>query len=302
MIELEVRSIRFFAKNQKGVVQMIELSELQQLVAFAEEGTLSKAAEALHISQPSLSRSMQNIEDSLQVPLFDRRKNRLALNDNGLVAVEYARKVLEQMDAFISGVKEYERAKRTITVGSCAPAPLWSLLPALSQAYPGMMISSETLSDSNALIDRLKSGDFLIVVLPFLKEDTDIICRHYIDESLFLSVQPTHRLASRKEVAFSDFDGENMILFSDLGIWQNVHTQKMPHSKFLIQNERFAFNELIDSSVLPCFSTNLSQIYWEPHKSRVNIPISDPEATVAFYVACLKKNQALLNKILRFSN
>lgn len=44
---------------------MIELSHLQQLVAFAEQGTLSKAAETLHISQPSLTRSMREMEDKM---------------------------------------------------------------------------------------------------------------------------------------------------------------------------------------------------------------------------------------------
>lgn len=53
-------------------------------------------------------------------------------------------------------VKEHDKAKRTISVGSCAPAPLWMLLPLLSQEYSGMMISSEIIPDSNDLINCLK--------------------------------------------------------------------------------------------------------------------------------------------------
>ena len=49
---------------------MIELEQLRQLVTFAECGTLSKAAEQLHISQPSLSRTMQALEEELQAVLF----------------------------------------------------------------------------------------------------------------------------------------------------------------------------------------------------------------------------------------
>lgn len=51
---------------------MMELEQLRQLVAFAECGTLSRAAEALHISQPSLSRTMQALEEELQAALFTR--------------------------------------------------------------------------------------------------------------------------------------------------------------------------------------------------------------------------------------
>ena len=71
---------------------MIEMYQLEQLLAVAECGTLSGAAEKLHLSQPSLSRTMQRLETELQVPLFVRHKNRVELNSNGEMAVEYARK------------------------------------------------------------------------------------------------------------------------------------------------------------------------------------------------------------------
>ena len=63
---------------------MFELSQLQQLIAVAEEGTLSAAAEKLHISQPALSRSMQKLEEHFDAPLFSRTKNRMTLNDTGI--------------------------------------------------------------------------------------------------------------------------------------------------------------------------------------------------------------------------
>ena len=71
---------------------MFELYQLEQLLAVAKCGTLSNAAEQLHISQPALSRSMQRLENEIQVPLFIRRKNKIELNENGKLAVEYAKK------------------------------------------------------------------------------------------------------------------------------------------------------------------------------------------------------------------
>lgn len=55
---------------------MIELYQLMQLVSIGKYGTLSKAAEALHLSQPALTRSMQKLENELQVSLFHRQKTR----------------------------------------------------------------------------------------------------------------------------------------------------------------------------------------------------------------------------------
>ena len=53
---------------------MLDLNELEQLIAFADTGTLSKVAEAFHISTPSVTRSMKNIEEEFGVFLFHRTK------------------------------------------------------------------------------------------------------------------------------------------------------------------------------------------------------------------------------------
>ena len=71
---------------------MIELEQLKQLIAFATYGTLSKAAEELYISQPALSRSIQKLEKTLGVELFDRKKNKMELNENGKTVIQYAEK------------------------------------------------------------------------------------------------------------------------------------------------------------------------------------------------------------------
>jgi DNA-binding transcriptional LysR family regulator len=105
----------------KGGRIMIEIAQLEQLVVFADCGTLSKAAEELHISQPTLTRSMQRLEDEFRVPLFEHRKNKLILNDNGILAVEYARKTLNQANDMLEKVRHFDRSRNTLSIGSCAP-------------------------------------------------------------------------------------------------------------------------------------------------------------------------------------
>ena len=102
---------------------MIDLYELRQLTAFADLGTLSKVAEEFHISTPSVTRSMQHLEDAFGVPLFIRGKNRIELNDTGNTAVEYARKLLAEAEQAVAQVRAFDQRQRTILVKSCAPAP-----------------------------------------------------------------------------------------------------------------------------------------------------------------------------------
>lgn len=277
---------------------MIELKELQYLVSIAEHGTLSNAAETLHVTQPALSRSMQSLEQELQVTLFERSKNKISFNENGKIAVEYARKVISQAEDMVERVQAFDRASHTIAIASCAPAPLWELLPVMSRMYPDMTISSEMRYDETMLAS-LRNHVYKLIVMPCKVDEPDFVCQQYMTERLSLSVPPTHPLANREGVHFADIDGENMILFSNIGFWHDIHTAKMPHSRFLVQSERFDFNELVNSSVLPSFTTDLSSKHFGQTNTRVNIPILDPEATATYYLVCLRKDASLLKSVVK---
>lgn len=123
---------------------MLNLEELKQLVSFAYSGTLAKVAEDFHISTPSVTRSMKNLEESFGVTLFVRSKNKIALNETGRVAVTYARKLLQETEQMLTAIQDFDERQHTITVKSCAPAPLWELLKKIekknipdSQFHPG---------------------------------------------------------------------------------------------------------------------------------------------------------------------
>ena len=85
---------------------MLDLNELEQLIAFADLGTLSMAAQKLHISQPTITRTMQHLEETFGVPLFVRGKNKIILNETGKRAVEQARGLLSAADDALRRVKE----------------------------------------------------------------------------------------------------------------------------------------------------------------------------------------------------
>ena len=72
----------------------MELEQMHQLEAIERLGTMSAAAEELHISQPALSRSIQRLEAELGCALFEREGRRAVLNDVGRVAVDWARELL----------------------------------------------------------------------------------------------------------------------------------------------------------------------------------------------------------------
>lgn len=102
---------------------MFELNQLEHLLAISKYETLSKAAENLLLSQPALTRSMQKLGEDLCVQLVERTKNKLKLNDNGLLFVEGAEKILYDVKNMSGRIRAYDRSKHTIYIGSCAPVP-----------------------------------------------------------------------------------------------------------------------------------------------------------------------------------
>lgn len=263
---------------------MFELYQLEQLLAVAACGTLSNAAEQLHISQPALSRSMQRLEAELQVSLFTRQKNKIELNENGCMAVDYARKIMEQSQDMISRIQAFDRSQRTILFGACAPAPLWEIPALLSDLYPEMTISSE-IRENDVLLQGLRDDVYQLIVLPFPVDEPGMICAKYGEEHLFFSLPPAHPLSGSKALYMKDLNGETMLLRNRLGFWRELTVRKMPDTRFLEQ-EDVAFDELVKFSALPSFATDLWLNREGNHVNRVNIPILDEEANVSYYCLC----------------
>ncbi len=269
---------------------MLDLLELEQLAAFADCGTLSKAAENLHISQPTITRTMQHLEEVFGVPLFLRSKNHIALNETGWKAVEYARELLKDAKEAVEGVRAFDRSLHTITVSSCAPAPLWYLLPDLNESFPDMTISSSIKNNASVLED-LQSGICTLAVLPEEQVPEDHCSVPFLKENLSICVPPDHELAGYTELSFAGLNGYNFLLGTRLGFWDDMCREKMPASRFLIQTDQFTMQELIRESSLPCFVTDLTAEDKETFSDRIVIPISDREAKVMFHLVFKEENK-----------
>lgn len=277
---------------------MIEIGQVEQLLAVSKYGTLSKAAEALHTSQPALSRAMQKLEEELQVPIFDREKNRITLNKTGKVAVDYAQKVLFSANDMMARVREYDRMTHTISIGSCAPAPLWDLVPYAGKIYEDMAISSE-IKMPDILLSGLENDLYTAVVLNKIPDNKELYYELYDTETLYFSLAPDHPLADSKALFFKNLDGQTMLLYSRIGVWYPMHLETQPHTHFILQDNREVFMDLTQNSTLPTFISDLSIERDGKPDNRKIIPIIDKEATNSFYLACKKKNKKLLEPLYR---
>lgn len=164
---------------------MLTLEQLEQLVAVADYGTLSAAAEALHISQPTLTRSMQKLETEFAVPLFIRSKNKLTFHENGVLAIEQARRILNEIQDMLQVV----RANHTLAIGSCAPIPLLDVMRLATQCYPDLNITIEMKSNS-VLLQGLQNYLYQLIVLPYSVGEPGLESLPCGKEQIFLPCHP----------------------------------------------------------------------------------------------------------------
>lgn len=267
---------------------MIELYELKQFVVFAKAGTLSKAAEILHLSQPALSRNMKKLEEEMQIELFHRYQNKLELNENGKYVLELAEKLINEAETLVQKAIDFDRKNNTILIETCAPEPLWPLIPVISSLYPQM--SLQTVTDIDEVIFNKIDKDEAQLGLTHTKPDENkYYFKEYGTESIFFALPKDHHYARRKSLSLREMNGENMLLMTDIGVW-NLVKEMMPDSRFLLQDDQFSFNELVQASSLPSFTSDLAIKYLGKPQKRVIVPIKDKEATITYYLVC-KKNK-----------
>ena len=277
----------------------MNVTELQQLAAVEELGSFSEVARRFYVSTPTITRNMSRAEKYFGVALFSHGKNRVELTEAGHLAAAGARRTLRELEASVSEVRAFDRSLRTIDVVSCAPAPLWVLAPRISRLYPSMSVTSH-VADLAETEKALATGSCDVGVLPYPVETPGTTSSHLMDEHLYLCVPTDHALAGRNAVTFAELNGFNFLLGSDLGFWNDVVRRHLPASRFLVQDDEFALAELIRTSTLPCFTTDiaLERRYRDVGEGRTMVPITDPEANASFYLAASEKDAKKVERLL----
>lgn len=262
----------------------MELTQLEELVAIAQYGTMSAAAEALHISQPAISRSINQLERELGEELFTRTKNHAELNETGQLVLEDARKVLADVQLLRDHIDEHAKRLRTVRIGSCAPAPIWELTQRITTSFPGTILSTERMNERDlerALLNR--EVDLAVLRRP-LGLPT-VLTRQMMTESLSVMVPPDDELASKEHLSWDDINGRSFLILDNIGLWMDITREHLPDSQLVVQNDNVVFQQLINTSDLLHFVTNFSTVIHDEN-TRIKIPIWDTDASQTFFLAC----------------
>lgn len=183
---------------------------MQYFVAVAEELHFGRAAERLHIAQPSLSHQIRLLERQLGVMLLDRTSRRVQLTDAGRVLLDEGRRLLTQSERVTRLVRSASDEHLTIGFyGSAGSALLPPLLRSFGQEHPNVQVSvRELLLDR---IDELLAGSVDVAFTRLLPGQAEVELAVIASEPRVVALPAAHQLARRAELRFQDLREESFI-------------------------------------------------------------------------------------------
>ncbi|HET9820756.1 MAG TPA: LysR family transcriptional regulator [Burkholderiaceae bacterium] len=180
------------------------LVQLRHLIALADHGSFSKAAQAAHLSQPALSRSIRALEEELELPLLDRVGRRVELTAHGIETLQRARQLVFDADELrqrARRVKEHASGTLRIGMGSGPGALLMLALLQKACSDHRQLRLEITRSRTDLLVQslRAKALDGLVVDARSLKPAPDLRTEFVYDMRGAFMVRRSHPLARRRQ-------------------------------------------------------------------------------------------------------
>ena len=191
------------------------LAQVQSFLEVARRGNVSRAAEAIYVSQPTLTARLHALESELGEKLFVRTRQGMRLTDAGRAFLPFAERAAQAVIDGREAIAELNSASAGHLVIAAAPAISTYLLPPLLErfaaAHPRVDVAVRTGHSEDVLQLVLKSEVQLGLGRELRHHDIELL--PFYEEELGLMVAPGHHFAGRQSVSMADLAGEQLILF-----------------------------------------------------------------------------------------
>ena len=264
---------------------MLELRLLNYFLVLSEELHYTKAAERLHISQPTLSNQIKLLEDTMGAKLFKHEGKKTLLTEEGQILKDHVYKIFFSIEQTKAAIKNHAGEARTkIKIGASGCHLILSPCSDFNKLHPDISLSLEERS-SKTIFENVRQGKLDLGVVFSSLEDSAIHSEVLTLEPHFVVAPITSKIASYESVKLEDLINEPMVLLSS-----NSSTRKNINKAFTFINH--VCNPTIEVANLSCISlvensnniTILPKSYTKSiHNNNLKIiPISDypPRQTI----------------------
>ncbi|MFC6164940.1 LysR family transcriptional regulator [Lactiplantibacillus dongliensis] len=157
----------------------MELRVLSYFLAVVQAKNISRAARQLHVSQPTVSRQLQDLEDELGVSLFERGSREIILTPDGQYLTHQAEQITDLVDKTLSNIHRAKTISGTVVIGSGEAQMMRTVartINTLKHDHPGVQVNLYS-TNGDTVTERLQTGvfDFGIVMSPLMSDRYDFI-------------------------------------------------------------------------------------------------------------------------------
>lgn len=191
-----------------------DLNDLQAFRAVAEKGSFRKAADAVRISQPALSRRIEKLEEALGVKLFERTTRRVSLTQVGRAFAPSVNRLLDDLDVALLGISDVASTRMGHVTVACVPSAAYYFMPRVVAQYHRQFprIRVKVLDASaHEVLAAVVSGeaDFGLSFLGNL--ETEVEFAPLVHEGYVVACRRDHPLAGRTSVTWDEFYRQDYI-------------------------------------------------------------------------------------------
>jgi len=185
----------------------MDLRQLETFCKVAELESFSRAAEAVYLTQPTVSGHITALERSMGLKLLDRLGRKATLTNAGKILYRYSKDILRLRSEALNAMYEYSHLiKGRITIGGSTIAGEYFLpkvMGAFNKENPGVSISL-VIADSQEIADLLVAGEVELGVTGMKFNGKKIHCHRLFQDRVIIVAHPHHPLAQRKRVSWDE--------------------------------------------------------------------------------------------------
>ncbi len=193
------------------------LQQLRILKALCTEKNFTKASELLHLSQPSLSKQVQNLEKNLEISLINREKNNISLTENGKIFLQYSERILSLCEESCRALIDLKNGERgNLTVGASQTIGIYLLprvLALFAQNYPQINLKVQVNSTRIIAKNVLNREIDLAVVGGEIPNDLkkNLLIEKFVEDEFSLIIAKSHPFSKKKKITKEDLYHLNFI-------------------------------------------------------------------------------------------
>ncbi|MDZ7863205.1 LysR substrate-binding domain-containing protein [Acidovorax sp.] len=271
----------------------MRLTQLRSFHAVATEGSFTRAAQALHVSQPTVTTQVKQLEELYQVELFHRTGRRIRPTEIGERLLQLSRQIFGLEHEAVQVLRDAgELRSGHLRVAAVGPSHVTKMLAAFNQRYPDINISVGT-GNSEDVLTRLLDYSADVGVLAQVLKDKRFVSVPYSEHPIVIFCNANHRFARRRSIRTAELQGEKLILRE-----QGSTTRKAIESALKAAGVQptvvmeVASREIIREAVLQGLGVAaVSEVEYVPGAGLHAVRISDAQIKTYAHVVCLAERR-----------